>query len=133
MVEGGSGAVFDINLRAATAGVGMIADIDGMAGRVIGGVMVENIAEKLGGAMDLVAKAAVFFVTSGVVGATIAGGLTIVKRIRDFVGDEARFFLNEGNKGLRIDMVCLGGLVDDTSGGLASANFAGGLTKFFFS
>ena len=64
-------------------------------------------------------------IARGGVGATVAGGGAILDAIGVSISNEGLLFLKEDDEDFGVDMIGLGGLVDDASGGLAIEGFVG--------
>ena len=84
---------------------------------VVGPAAVQDGAEEPSGAFDLVPEAVIFGVTSGGVGTTEAGGGAELDGVGPRVGDETLFLFEKDEEDLRVDVVSLGGIVDNLGGG----------------
>ena len=89
------------------------------------------MAEESGGVANLVLEAVILGVAGGGVGAAITGSAAILTAVGIGVGDETLFLLKQDDEDLGVDLVILGGLINNLGGGLARAN-GGAVTEAFF-
>lgn len=89
------------------------------------------MAEESGGVANLILEAVIFGVAGGGVRAAVAGGAAILTAVGVGVGDETLLLFKQDDEDLGVDLVILGGLINNLGGGLARAN-GGAVTEAFF-
>ena len=116
-IERGGSAVFDKDCGAATTRIRMITDVDIATFWESNGAIIKSVAEKLGGAVNLVLEAIILGITGCGIRATVAGSFAVVEIIGDFVGNKAGFFLKKDKEDLRINLIHLSGVINNLGGG----------------
>lgn len=131
-VEGGGGDVFDVDLFGAAGGCGGVLDGVVAVGLVIiFGDVLFVIIKLPGGIHDLVVEAVIFGIAVGAIagariGAGVAhDGVVLVAEWPIVSVDVAVFFFEGDEEDLGVDVVGLGGFVDDFGGGEHAGFFEG--------
>ena len=114
-IEGASGAVFDIDGRATTGGIRIVANVV-IADRVVSPAAVEDGAEEISGIVKLIDETIVKFVTRSGVGTAKASGRAILNRVRPRIRNQALFLFEENEKNLRVNLKCVCSVVNDLGG-----------------